>query len=296
MVLQVPFKTKFCRFIQENQRLLHLNMTSVDLVQELMHELIVHLKRSISLQCVHLCNNKIDQKGKFLLIQKLKPHLTQERLQINQSNSNGMHQTLITHLNNLNKAYSKRHEKIYEAVKIKEVLKQWMTLCIPYEKQTKSNLNLELEDHTKLLEFQQNQYNMLQSRSLPKSTMQSSSRTSITNQTGQNTNKSGKKFASTKQQPKDKTKPETNKIEEITPIAPNEPEHMSKPLILNKVLGHKEILNSRNWKASNECWMCEKWKYTLIFWDAKSSLQYQIKDSNLEDLLQKLIFNQNNRL
>lgn len=148
---------------------------------------------------MHLCNNKIDQKGKFLLIQKLKPHLTQERLQINQSNSNGMHQTLITHLNNLNKAYSKRHEKIYEAVKIKEVLKQWMTLCIPYEKQTKSNLNLELEDHTKLLEFQQNQYNMLQSRSLPKSTMQSSSRTSITNQTGQNTNKSGKKFASTKQ-------------------------------------------------------------------------------------------------
>lgn len=58
-------------------------------------------------------------------------------------------------------------------------------------------------------------------------------------------------------------------------------------------MGHKEILNSRFWKASNECWMCEKWRYSLIFWDAKQTHEFQIQDSGLEELLQNLIMQSN---
>lgn len=66
---------------------------------------------------------------------------------------------------------------------------------------------------------------------------------------------------------------------------PGEPEELGRPLILHKVLGHQEILNSKRWKASNECWMCEKWRYSCIFWDAQSCQEYQVQDSFLEDLL-----------
>ena len=53
----------------------------------------------------------------------------------------------MAHISNLNKAYTKRHEKIYEAVKLKEVYNQWMSLQKKYEKQKKSKLVIELEDH-----------------------------------------------------------------------------------------------------------------------------------------------------
>jgi len=41
------------------------------------------------------------------------------------------------------------------------------------------------------------------------------------------------------------------------------------PLILSKQLGHPEIKNSKHWKITNECYICDKWKYTIIFWDMK---------------------------
>ena len=37
--------------------------------------------------------------------------------------------------------------------------------------------------------------------------------------------------------------------------------------------------------------MCDKWKYTLIFWDISLGFKYQIKDHNLEDFFRKLIVN-----
>jgi len=38
-------------------------------------------------------------------------------------------------------------------------------------------------------------------------------------------------------------------------------------MILSKILGHSEIRNGKHWKVNNECYMCDKWKYSFIFWD-----------------------------
>lgn len=41
---------------------------------------------------------------------------------------------------------------------------------------------------------------------------------------------------------------------------------------------------------TNECYMCDKWKYTIIFWDLKNTGDpYQIKNPFLEDMLEELI-------
>jgi len=62
------------------------------------------------------------------------------------------------------------------------------------------------------------------------------------------------------------------------------------PLILQKHLGHPEIKNAKHWKISNECYMCDKWKYTLIFWDVKGSgKKFQIRDPELEEMFEQLI-------
>jgi hypothetical protein len=44
-----------------------------------------------------------------------------------------------------------------------------------------------------------------------------------------------------------------------------------KQLILTKMMGHNEIVNARYWKQTSDCFMCDKWKYTLIFWDVSST-------------------------
>ena len=66
------------------------------------------------------------------------------------------------------------------------------------------------------------------------------------------------------------------------------------PLILSKQLGHPEIPNSKHWKISNECYQCEKWKYSIIFWDLKNKgLNYQIKDPLLEEMIEEMILSSN---
>ena len=68
------------------------------------------------------------------------------------------------------------------------------------------------------------------------------------------------------------------------------------PLIRSKQLGHPEIRNSKHWKINNECYMCDKWKYTMIFWDLKSTGDpYQIKNPFLEEMLEEMIQNSNDR-
>ena len=52
-----------------------------------------------------------------------------------------------------------------------------------------------------------------------------------------------------------------------SPHTENKNDNFFMPLILSKQLGHPEIRNSKHWKISNECFMCDKWKYSLIFWD-----------------------------
>jgi len=66
---------KFCKFIKENARLTHLNLTSIGLSEKMMHELICNLKRSQSLHCVHLCGNALSEQSIDLLNLKLKPTL-----------------------------------------------------------------------------------------------------------------------------------------------------------------------------------------------------------------------------
>ena len=67
------------------------------------------------------------------------------------------------------------------------------------------------------------------------------------------------------------------------------------PMILSKQLGHPEIKNSKHWKITNECFICDKWKYTVIFWDMKKlGTKFQIKDPILEDAFEELIL-QNDR-
>jgi len=34
--------------------------------------------------------------------------------------------------------------------------------------------------------------------------------------------------------------------------------------ILVWILGHPEIQDSQSWKSSNNCWICEKWWYTVV--------------------------------
>lgn len=42
--------------------------------------------------------------------------------------------------------------------------------------------------------------------------------------------------------------------------------------------------------------MCDKWKYTLIFWDLKNQGDpYQIKNPFLEDMIEDMIHNSNDR-
>ena len=71
---------------------------------------------------------------------------------------------------------------------------------------------------------------------------------------------------------------------------PNEKNEYFQAFILNKYLGHPEIHNSVNWKYSNQCWMCDKWRYTYIFWDSISGEQFQIENPLLEELLEERIY------
>ncbi len=64
---------KFCTFIKENQKLIHINLSSVNLPEKYMIELICNLKRSQSLHCVHLCGNQFTEACIDMLNLKLKP-------------------------------------------------------------------------------------------------------------------------------------------------------------------------------------------------------------------------------
>lgn len=42
-------------------------------------------------------------------------------------------------------------------------------------------------------------------------------------------------------------------------------------VVYSRVLGHPEILKSRQWYETNECWVCEKWRYTVVLWSPRIS-------------------------
>jgi hypothetical protein len=78
---------KFCNFIKENMKLVHLNMTSVGLPEKHMLELISNIKRSQSLHCVHLCGNLLSEQAVDHLNLKLKPTLINSMVSKEQSDA-----------------------------------------------------------------------------------------------------------------------------------------------------------------------------------------------------------------
>lgn len=71
---------KYLDFIKENHRLIHLDMTAVNLAEKQMAQLLHSLKKSLSLHCVHLCGNNLRDPEVQLLNQKLKPTLINNML------------------------------------------------------------------------------------------------------------------------------------------------------------------------------------------------------------------------
>lgn len=71
-VLEKHF-AKFCSFLKESMKLIHLNLTSINIPEKFLLELISYIKRSRSLHCVHLCGNKFSSATMQFLHQKLKP-------------------------------------------------------------------------------------------------------------------------------------------------------------------------------------------------------------------------------
>jgi hypothetical protein len=51
--------------------------------------------------------------------------------------------------------------------------------------------------------------------------------------------------------------------------------------ILSRILGHPEIAGSSQWKVSDSCWLCEKWKYTLLFFDENNGREWAIQDPDI---------------
>lgn len=115
-----PTFPKFCKFVKENQKLIHLNMTSVSLPEKYMLELIANIKRSQSLHCVHLCGNKLPETCVELINTKLKPTfindmISQDKVEAKKDLVKKIKQDILQN-------YSKRYEKIYDSVKIKDVM------------------------------------------------------------------------------------------------------------------------------------------------------------------------------
>ena len=44
--------------------------------------------------------------------------------------------------------------------------------------------------------------------------------------------------------------------------------------ILSRQLGHEEIQLSKRWKVAHECYMCDRWRYTCIFWNSETGAKF----------------------
>lgn len=102
-------------------------MTSVGLPTEYMQELIRALKRSQSLHCVHLCGNRLDEEEMELLNAKLKPTMI-DYMVIDPKKRLYKSKLLAKIQEEILKNYSQRYEDIYESVKTKDVMLEWMSV------------------------------------------------------------------------------------------------------------------------------------------------------------------------
>ena len=114
---------KFCRFLKENHKLTHLNLTSIDLPPRMMLELIHNIKRSISLHVVHLCENNLSEKAHKMLKTKLKPTYTGKMA------GHPLSKQLVKRLDRtLREHFNDRDARVFDSVKIKEMQVEWMSV------------------------------------------------------------------------------------------------------------------------------------------------------------------------
>lgn len=106
---------KFCSFLKESMKLVHLNLTSVNLPEKFFVELICNIKRSRSLHCVHLCGNKFTPASIETLNLKLKPTMINSM-----DKKEGKQRKTKKLLNKLQEViesrYRERYDQIYDAV------------------------------------------------------------------------------------------------------------------------------------------------------------------------------------
>lgn len=199
---------------------------------------------------------------------------------------------------------------MYQALKLKEVMTRWMGVQKSYEKDVAKKIQLDFADgkidRLHLPSLDKKTLSLLNSslRKVGQASMPALSSAILSSMRGAKAN-SKSRSPQTKNQKSSGGPTETGLSRKVAnapevkaaSASPDvELEEPFQPLILHKVLGHHEILNSKHWRASTECWMCDKWRYTYIFWDAQTCRQYQVQDSFLEDVLRQTIVESNSRL
>lgn len=53
-------------------------------------------------------------------------------------------------------------------------------------------------------------------------------------------------------------------------------------LVFSRVLGHPEIIKSRQWYETNECWVCGKWRYMVVIWNPRISQRAYIQAQDIQ--------------
>ena len=69
--------------------------------------------------------------------------------------------------------------------------------------------------------------------------------------------------------------------------------HDQECVVLSRVLGHPEIVNSSHWKVADQCWVCQKWKYTLVFFDRTNKQKLAVSDPEATATFRQALFEEN---
>jgi len=106
-------------------------MTSVNLPEKYMLMLIMNLKRSQSLHCVHLCGNRMTPACIELIHSKLKPTfindlIDEDKLEFKQAIVHKVKEDILRN-------YSAKYELIYDSVKNKDAMLEWMSVQNEYQ-------------------------------------------------------------------------------------------------------------------------------------------------------------------
>ena len=102
-------------------------MSSTNLDSGLLAELLVNVKRSVSLHCVHLSGNHFEREHRQLLQSKLKVTAT-KKLEVNPLKADKRQALVDKVREHLRSHFKNQAEKVYHAQKTREVLEEWESL------------------------------------------------------------------------------------------------------------------------------------------------------------------------